>query len=362
MYPVATEEAARRSNSPLRVAGFDFAHRPHGVSRRRLGRARGFPDPAALLTQISRFAQPSEVLVPTAILRLGLLLQTRGLLNSQAFQHTLDWVSPYWVERQFDPKSPSFIPRAFSVTHINLTQWNWTALGIRGCPHLPIVDPRRLVTPFFDDWSIDGWVVTPDGEALIPSRAKTSTQSLDELPGLALTSMTRAGGIAHSGLNPYLTLHLEQILLRADDRRFQRLMRGVAALASPTGQWPEAVHPVLSTGCMGDGEHAWAAAEWLMMIRNCFVREEAAPPRLILCSGVLRDWLDADTIGFGPTPTRFGDVSVTLRRDRTEVVVDWRADWRAPPQQVEVMLPGFRPAIIDASARTTRLVPAVDEV
>ena len=35
---------------------------------------------------------------------------------------------------------------------------------------------------------------------------------------------------------------------------------------------------------MGDGQHVWAAAEWVLMIRNCFAREE--DDHLILCSGI----------------------------------------------------------------------------
>ena len=80
--------------------------------------------------------------------------------------------------------------------------------------------------------------------------------------------------IIHSGINPYLTLHIAQVLLRAGDMRYFDLMRRSADLASPTGQWPEAIHPRTLGGCMGDGQHVWAAAEWMMMMRNCFVREE----------------------------------------------------------------------------------------
>ena len=77
--------------------------------------------------------------------------------------------------------------------------------------------------------------------------------------------------MTHSGINPYLTLHLAQVLLRAGDPRYFGLMTAVAELASPTGQWPESIHPNTGGGCMGDGQHVWAAAEWVLMIRNCFV-------------------------------------------------------------------------------------------
>ena len=61
----------------------------------------------------------------------------------------------------------------------------------------------------------------------------------------------------HSGLNPYLTLHVAQVLLRAGDARHVDLMQTVARLASSTGQWPEAIHPRTQGGCMGDGQHVW---------------------------------------------------------------------------------------------------------
>ena len=64
----------------------------------------------------------------------------------------------------------------------------------------------------------------------------------------------------HSGINAYLTLDIAQTLLRAGDLRYQELIRNVADLASPTGQWPEAIHPHTKGGCMGDGQHGWAAA------------------------------------------------------------------------------------------------------
>jgi hypothetical protein len=80
--------------------------------------------------------------------------------------------------------------------------------------------------------------------------------------------------MTHSGLNAYLTLHIAQVLLRAADPRYLEIVEAVAGLASPTGQWPEAIHPRTRGGCMGDAHHVWAAAEWVLMLRNCFLRKE----------------------------------------------------------------------------------------
>ena len=114
----------------------------------------------------------------------------------------------------------------------------------------------------------------------------------------------------HAGINPYLTLHMAQVLLRAGDPRYLELMDTVAALATPTGQWPEAIHPRTRGGCMGDGQHVWAAAEWVLMVRNCFVREEG--DRLILGAGVAPRWMAVGSpLTFGPAPTTFGPLTLT---------------------------------------------------
>ncbi|MEX2306346.1 MAG: hypothetical protein WD738_02060 [Pirellulales bacterium] len=137
---------------------------------RRAARAYGFADPALWLARIRNFARPSEVQEPIELVRAGVLFHARGIVNARAIQHNLDWVWPYWVERQFDPEDISFIPRAFSLSHINLTHRNWTAIGLPELAIYPIVDPRGLVTPLHDGWSIDCWLFDAAGHALVPSR------------------------------------------------------------------------------------------------------------------------------------------------------------------------------------------------
>ncbi|HXG09875.1 MAG TPA: hypothetical protein VNK04_08815 [Gemmataceae bacterium] len=725
----------------------------------RLARSRGFIDPVALLSRLHRFAQPSEVTEPIELLRAGVVFHARGLINTRTIQHNLDWVWPFWVERQFNPRDIAFVPRAFSITHVNLTHRNWTAVGQPDCDWLPIVDPRGLVTPLFDGWSLDAWVITDDGKRLLPSRAEWAEQRLlledgpavetsarqdgselrsvvdvvwegnkpccrvqvsgrsagrgwlvvairpvnpegvsfihdikleddrrtlrvngeasvhlDRTPdrvcmshyhrgdvlqdlgpaqeresvvddvGLATAAalyrlepersaevlvrvplvetrhpdpafpnsvptiprhptswktalegvcilrvpdgrmrflfdaalrmlvlhapgevypgpytykrfwfrdaafileallaaglldrvrraierfpgrqnragyfrsqegewdsngeaiwiidryrrlsgrrlnpplvravargadwirrkrlsdaldrphaglmpagfsaehlgpndfyywddfwsaaglraaaailreaddarlageyereaqrllaavdrsiarlaaqrgrpgvpaspyrrmdagaigsvaasyplrlweardprllatvefllhncMVRGGffqDMIHSGINAYLTLHLAQVLLRAGDRRFFDLVRAVAELASPTGQWPEAIHPHTGGGCMGDGQHLWAAAEWVLMMRNLFVREEG--DRLVLASGLPDEWLGEGThLKLGPTPTPFGPITVAVVPHAEQVEVCWEAAWRTEPPVIEVALPG----------------------
>lgn len=737
-----------------------------------LAKSHGFLDPFSILSRLSSFAQPSEVMVPVELLRAGAMLHARGLINSQAIQHNLDWVWPYWVEQQFNPRSSSFIPRAFSLTHINLTHRNWTAVGIPDFSEIPIVDPHGLVTPFYDGWSLDSWMITEDGQIILPSRLRPVSQHLAFEPNFAVItksnlekvtleskaevvleenipvcrihltgyanfrgwiiisvrpynpegisfihdivmlpdkkswrinhehniifgtppdrwvfsryrtgdvyhnlltddernevkcdvgmatgaalfhtepdskreitidiplkvekkhffvsaklpsftnweqglqgvcelripdkrfqflyesalrtlilhspdtvyagpytykrfwfrdaafilhaltcvglservekiinsfpahqtalgyfrsqegewdsngqvlwilhrfyeltnkkpethwqSIIRHGGrwiqrkrfsesldvphagllppgfsaehlgpsdyyywdnfwsiaglraaaclmdlfgeqgtadefrtgadslfvsverslriaskrimrsampaspyrrmdsgaigslaagyplqlwephdprlldtveylikeclvdggffhdMIHSGINPYLTLHIAQVLLRASDCRFFDLMSTIASLATSTGQWPEAIHPRTHGGCMGDGQHVWAAAEWILMMRNCFVREEGKK-HLVLCAGIPQQWCGQDTtLFFGPAPTAFGKISILVNSSQEKVIVGWDGTWHEEEPHIEVRLAGCHPKISEFGQKSIELIP-----
>ncbi len=163
---------------------------------RRMALSQGFLDPAVVLARLRRFAQPAEVVAPTELLRAGVVLHTRGLMNSQAIQHNLDWIWPYWVVRQFAPKDEAFIPWAFSITHINLTHRNWTAVGLPDESEFPLIDPRGLVTPMFDGWSLDAWIITEDGRRLFPSHRPTVEQRLDIAHGLSVVTQATLGSLS----------------------------------------------------------------------------------------------------------------------------------------------------------------------
>jgi len=160
----------------------------------------------------------------------------------------------------------------------------------------------------------------------------------------------------HSGLNAYLTLHVAQVLLRAGDPRYLELMDTVAAIASPTGQWPEAIHPATGGGCMGDGHHVWAAAEWVLMLRNCFVREEGNA--LFLCQGLPVRWLSAgQPIRFGPAPTSFGPLSLCIQPQADGAArLEWHGEWRSQPPPLEIRLPGFEAVTTSGEKGDVRLI------
>jgi hypothetical protein len=158
----------------------------------------------------------------------------------------------------------------------------------------------------------------------------------------------------HSGINAYLTLHVAQALLRAGDSRAHELIDAVARLASPTGQWPEAIHPRTLGGCMGDGQHVWAAAEWVMMMRHLFVMEEGN--RVVIGAGLPREWLQMQArISFGPAATRYGPVTVRLEPAGENIVLELQPQWRGTEPELDLRVRGFKVATRNGNRFT--LVP-----
>ncbi|MFO7728094.1 MAG: hypothetical protein R6X11_07170 [Desulfonatronovibrio sp.] len=156
---------------------------------KRAAKVYGIIDPLNFMARFRQFAQPSEVQEPIELLRAGIIFHARGLIN-KAIQHNLDWVWPYWVERQFNPVDISFVPRAFSFSHINLTHRNWTAVGHPELPLYPLVDPRGMVTPLYDGWSLDLWLMTGNEDLILPSRNSETTQEWILSPNLAVKTIT----------------------------------------------------------------------------------------------------------------------------------------------------------------------------
>ena len=90
--------------------------------------------------------------------------------------------------------------------------------------------------------------------------------------------------------------------------------------ATPTWTWPEAVHPRLPGGCMGDGHHGWAAADLLTFVRNLLVRDTVSGPSgrlngergLALLTLLPDAWLGQGIEVHG-APTHSGQLSYAVR-------------------------------------------------
>jgi hypothetical protein len=145
----------------------------------------------------SHIGRGAETLLPfpAELIPIGARLVTRGWFNNKFFPSNRDWILPYWANRQFDPTDPAFMPRGMNLYTINYTHRDWTMLGNPARAREAIVDPRGLVTPWFDGWSLDVWCAIDD-KFYAPSRlpAPAVEQSLhDNLP-IVVTTFT-AGNV-----------------------------------------------------------------------------------------------------------------------------------------------------------------------
>jgi hypothetical protein len=161
----------------------------------------------------------------------------------------------------------------------------------------------------------------------------------------------------HSGQNPYLSLHIAQVFLRGGDESYWPIVKRVADLASDTGKWPEAIHPRTEGGCMGDGEHGWAAAEWVLMVKNLFVREEHyGDPKLIIGQGLNEDLLKPDkTASFGPVAVRGGTIQLAFERSDNSLNVNITAEWHSDRPDIVIDVPGFPSRELDAGRTSVTL-------
>ena len=163
------------------------------VLRRLMGRLRITDDVVRHLTTFQRLGETVEVELPGELMPIGARTVFRALRTRGAAQIGPDWVWPYWLERQLDPGSPAFVPRGHLPFLTNMTHRNWTAVGNLDSPWEAIVDPRGLVTPWFDGWSLDWWVGADDRWHL-PSREVSVRQRLVADSPVVETAMRVPGG------------------------------------------------------------------------------------------------------------------------------------------------------------------------
>ena len=118
----------------------------------------------------------------------------------------------------------------------------------------------------------------------------------------------------HSGWGTYLNMRLAGCYSLLGSSRGWELMRWLLGHASPTYNWPEAIHTRSGSGSTGDGHHGWASAEWLLLVRSLLLRDE--PGRVVLAPAVPLEWLQsAGSLSVERAPSTAGDVSYSLEWD-----------------------------------------------
>src|SRR3954447_16566888 len=167
------------------------------VARRAMGRLRIDDDIVRHLSTFQRLGETLEIQSPGEMLPIGARTVFRALRTRAAAQIGPDWVWPYWLEKQLDPRRPAFVPRGHLPFLTNVTARNWTAIGNVASPWEAIVDQRGLVTTWFDGWSLDWWIGADD-RWYVPSREAPSRmrQGLVGASPVVETAMRIPGGEA----------------------------------------------------------------------------------------------------------------------------------------------------------------------
>ena len=179
-----------------------------------MGRLQITDDVVRHLTSFQRLGENLEIQLPSEMLPIGARWVFRAVRTRGAAQLGSDWVWPSWLERQLDPDSPAFIPRGHLPVLTNVTQRNWTAVGTLAAGERAIVDPRGLVTPWFDGWSFDWWVGADD-RWHFPSRETAVRQQLLDNTPVVVTSMRVPSGdviqrvYATAGEEPLVVIEIE---------------------------------------------------------------------------------------------------------------------------------------------------------
>jgi hypothetical protein len=161
--------------------------------------------------------------------------------------------------------------------------------------------------------------------------------------------------IIHTGFNIYLSIQLAKVFLIRQDPRWKVILEAVLDAASGTWTWPEAIHPRTGGGCMGDGDHGWAAAEFISLIRDMFVFENQN--RLYLGAGIFSKWFDLletdidhknhplvcsdvsttrHSIKLNNASTLFGTVSYVIQKQNTDIILEWKITRNALQERVPV--------------------------
>ncbi|MFZ9886999.1 MAG: hypothetical protein ACO3JL_05795 [Myxococcota bacterium] len=118
---------------------------------------------------LTGLARDASVPFPRELIPMLATQNARALLAAQVFQSGPEWVWPYWVNRQLDPRDAAYLPRAMSPVWHNLTHRNWTAIGVPDGQAEGVVDPRGLLMPQRGGWSVDIALLV-DGVLVAPAR------------------------------------------------------------------------------------------------------------------------------------------------------------------------------------------------
>ena len=204
----------------------------------------------------------------------------------------------------------------------------------------------RLAMPAAPDRGFDarmiGALVACAPLGLLPSDDPWVAGTLDVVRERFCLGYAFYDSAAHTGLAPSLTLRIARCELEGGDPRAWRRLRWMLDAATSTFTWPEAVHPRLGGGALGDGHHGGATAAFLSFVRHALVRE-APDGSLALATIFPPEWA-GQPLEVHEAPTHHGRMSYAVR---------WHGDrpallWQCERPGVRLTLPGLDPSFSTA--------------
>jgi len=148
--------------------------------------------------------------------------------------------------------------------------------------------------------------------------------------------------IIHSGYNPYLTLQIAHaFLLNNQPQRAWQIAETIFRQCPSPYSLPEAIHPTTGGGSMGDGHHGWAAAEIVLFLLECLVREQNETLTLFhdIQEGMLLWGVNSAVQGVA---TSFGAVGCTINYQTSEKALctfTLKQTSSRTPKHVEITFP-----------------------
>lgn len=138
-------------------------------------RLRLHPDVDSLILGGYRLTNPSNALVPAENITFASRVIASGMWNYCFFQFYRHFAGPYWVERQYNPEDPSFIPRANSMLSLNLTHRTW--LGFRSARgrYFSLLDPAGAISPVVGYYSLE-FAEKTGNRLRLPARGEWKTE------------------------------------------------------------------------------------------------------------------------------------------------------------------------------------------
>lgn len=141
------------------------------------------PDVEPLIAGGYRLTNPLEAAYPAENLSFASRVIASGMWNYCFFQFYRHFAGPYWVERQYNPADPSFVPRASSMLSMNLTHRTWMGLRPPRGERYSMIDPAGSLSPVAGSYSIE-MGLRQEGRVFLATRGdlKVSQKPFKNLP------------------------------------------------------------------------------------------------------------------------------------------------------------------------------------